>query len=168
MSVSLTGFDHSVTWRQFQRVASRPENVSEDAEIKARKHVSYDFGGPRGNYSVTAVRGRVFVNRAASWVVTGKTTGELLAHEQAHFDITALGMREEAKRVSELTGTSQQDLNTQYQEIRSEINANIAAANARYDTRTDHGNNKPAQRRWLRSIQSAKSNDGGTIDDLPG
>jgi hypothetical protein len=77
-------------------------------------------------------------------------------------------MREEAQRVSSLTGRNQQDLTSQYAQIRDEINAKIAAANARYDTRTDHGDNKPAQRRWLRSIQAAKARDDGTIDNLPG
>jgi hypothetical protein len=168
MSVTMSGFDHNVSWSEFQRVATRPDRGAEDARIKARKHISYDFGGPTGSYRVTAVRAMIAVNEAESWVVIGKATDELLAHEQAHFDITALGMREEAQRVSSLAGSNQRDLESQYAQIRQEINAKIAAANARYDTRTDHGNNKPAQRRWLSSIQSAKGREDGTIDNLPG
>jgi hypothetical protein len=168
MPVTMTGFEHRVAWREFQRVATRPDRGTEDAYIKAGKHVSYDFGGPTGSFRVTAVRATIAVNQAESWVVNGKATDELLAHEQAHFDMTALGMREEAQRVSSLTGRNQQDLTSQYAQIRDEINAKIAAANARYDTRTDHGDNKPAQRRWLRSIQAAKARDDGTIDNLPG
>ena len=59
------------------------------------------------------------------------------------------------------------DLFSQYELILDEINLTIREANDRYDTRTEHSNNKPAQRRWLRSIQAAKARNDGTIDDLP-
>jgi len=167
VSVTMTGFDHEVAWREFQRRESRPAGESEDAYIEADKNVDYDFSGSGSNWQVTDVRATIEVDQVESWVVQGKETDELLEHEQGHFDITALGMREEANRTAALTGTSGSDIDSQYAQIRLEINRKIAQANARYDTRTDHSNNKPAQRRWLRSIQAAKSRNDGTIDDLP-
>ena len=165
--MSMTGFDHEVAWREFQEVGTRPGGESEDAYIKADKNVDYDFSGTGTNWRVTDVRATIEVNQVESWVVQGEETDELLEHEQGHFDITALGMREEANRTSSLTGSSATDINSKYEQIREEINRKIDDANRRYDTRTEHGNNEPAQRRWLRSIHAAKARDDGTLDDLP-
>lgn len=166
--MTMTGFNHSVTWREFRSVRSRQGRVSEDAFIKARKRVSFDFSGTRGSYSVTGVRATVVVNRSQSWVVRGGQNADLLSHEQGHFDITALGMREEANRVSTLTGRNGRDITRQVAAIRREINRKIAAANRRYDARTNHSQNRAAQRTWLASIRRAKSRPEGTIDNLPG
>lgn len=166
--MTMTGFSHAVRWREFRAVRSRQGRISEDAFIKARKRVSYDFSGSRGSYRVTGVRAGIVVNRSQSWVVRGGQNADLLRHEQGHFDITALGMREEANRVSALTGRSGRDITRQVDAIRREINRKIAAANRRYDTRTNHSDNRTAQRTWLASIRRAKSRPEGTIDSLPG
>jgi hypothetical protein len=166
--MTMTGFNHSVTWREFRTVRSRQGRVAEDAFIKARKWVTYDYSGSRGNYRVTGVRAGIVVNRSRSWVVRGAQTAELLRHEQGHFDITALGMREEANRIGALTGRNGRDLTRQANTIRREINRKIASANRRYDARTNHSANTAAQRTWLASIRRAKSRADGTIDSLPG
>ena len=166
--MTMTGFNHSVTWRAFREVRSRPGRVSEDAFIKADKRVRFDFSGSRGSYSVTASRAGIVVNRSQSWVVRGGQNADLLIHEQGHFDITALGMREEANRVSAVTGRSGGDIRRQVNAIRREVNRKIAAVNRRYDARTNHGANRTAQRTWLASIRRAKSRPDGTIDNLPG
>jgi len=167
MAVGMNGFEHGVTWEEFQRVAERPGGEAEDALVRAEKNVDYDFAGGGSDWQVTAVRARIAVNQADSWVVQAKQTDPLLEHEQGHFDITALGMREEANRTDTLVGTSENDLRSQYEEIREEINLSISQANQRYDTRTDHGSNEAAQRRWVASIRAAKRDADGTIDALP-
>ena len=108
------------------------------------------------------------MNRSQSWVVRGGQNADLLRHQQGHFDITALGMREEANRVSALTGRSGRDITRQVDAIRREINRKIAAANRRYDTRTNHSDSRTAQQRWSASIRSAKLRPDGNIDNLPG
>ena len=166
--MTMTGFNHSVTWREFRTVQSRRGRVSEDAFIKARKRVTYDFSGSRGNYRVTGVRAGIVVDRSRSWVVRGGQNADLLRHEQGHFDITALGMREEASRIGALTGRNGRDLTRQATAIRREMNRKIAAANRRYDARTNHSGNRTAQQRWSASIRNAKSRPDGTLDNLPG
>lgn len=166
--MTMTGFNHSVTWREFRTVPSRRGRVSEDAFIKARKRVTYDFSGSRGNYRVTGVRAGIVVDRSQSWVVRGGQHADLLRHEQGHFDITALGMREEANRIAALTGRNGRDLTRQANVIRREINRKIAAANRRYDARTNHSRNTTQQQRWSASIRNAKSRPAATLDNLPG
>ena len=108
------------------------------------------------------------MNRSQSWVVRGGQNADLLRHQQGHFDITALGMREEANRVSALTGRSGRDITRQVDAIRREINRKIAAANRRYDARTNHSRNTTQQQRWSASIRNAKSRPAATLDNLPG
>lgn len=167
MSVTPEGFDHRVGWREFSRVAERPGSAAEDAEIDLNTDVSYDWGWGGSNYVVTEVRPTISVNEAASWVLQGKESRALLEHEQGHYDITALGVREEAKLVSELSASSGAHLERARAQIRTRIQRKIDAANDRYDARTNHGDNQAVQRRWLRAISRAKSRDEGTIDDLP-
>ncbi len=166
--MTMTGFNHSVTWREFRTVPTRQGRVSEDAYIKANKRVSYDFSGSGRSYRVTGVTAEIVVNRSQSWVVRGGQNADLLRHEQGHFDITALGMREEANRIAALTGRNGRDLTRQANAIRREINRKIAAANRRYDARTNHSSNRAAQQRWSASIRNAKSRPDGTINSLPG
>ena len=106
-------------------------------------------------------------NRGQSWVVQGHATARLLKHEQGHFDVSALGMREEHDRTRSLTGTSASDLESKYEVIRTEVNGKIRTANRRYDTQTRHSLDTAAQNRWNASIAAAKSSSTGTIDDLP-
>lgn len=167
MTVTITGFNHAVAWNEFRRVANRPGNASEDAFIAAVTNVDYDFEGGGREWAVTDVRASVAVNPAPSWVVQSQQTASLLAHEQGHFDITALGLREEANRTAEITGTSRRDIRRQRNQLHEGIQRRINQANRRYDTLTNHGRNAAVQRRWEQSISAAKGRDDGTLDDLP-
>jgi len=89
-------------------------------------------------------------------------------HKRAHFDNTALGMREEANRIGALSGRNGRKITCQADAIHREINRKIAAANRRYDARTNHSRNTAAQQRWSSSIRNAKQRPGGTLDKLPG
>lgn len=164
--MAMTGFNHSVTWGEFRTVGSRPSG-SEDAYIKADKSVTYSYSTSGSGASVTSVNGSIRVNRAESWKVRGRESSSLLKHEQGHFDITALGMREEYDRTASLTGSSPGDLRTQYEAINRDVNTKVAAANRRYDRQTDHSRNAAAQRRWNTAIANAKRSSTGTVDDLP-
>jgi len=163
----MTGFDHAVAWREFSRFAERQDRAAEDAFIRAATHIEYEFEGTRRNYAVTTVAARIWVDQAESWVVQGSETDALLAHEQGHFDITALGLREEANLVDALTGRGAADIQRQRRRIRRRMQRRINEANQRYDARTEHSRNAAVQRRWLRSIATLKGRDDGTIDELP-
>lgn len=165
--MTLTGFNQPVSWQNFRTVRSRPGTIPEDAFVKAKKVVSYSFSGSGRSYSVTTVNARIWVMRSESWVVQGAQNADLLKHEQGHYDITALGMREEASRVAEVTGRNGADISRQVNAIRTAINRKIAAANRRYDARTEHSRNRSAQQRWDASLRTAKASATGTIDDLP-
>lgn len=56
MTVTMTDFEHQVTWQEFSRVAERPNRAGEVAFIRTPTHIEYDSDGTRGNYAVSAER----------------------------------------------------------------------------------------------------------------
>jgi predicted secreted Zn-dependent protease len=107
------------------------------------------------------------VDRANSWVVEGYQGDSLLRHEQGHYDIMALGARELYNRVLELTASRCPEINTQDRQLQQQIQAQVDAANIRYDTRTNHGNTASVQQNWEPRIHAIKQNPTGIIMDLP-
>jgi hypothetical protein len=83
-------------------------------------------------------------------------TDYILAHEQAHFDITELHARALYKALQEYQfnpRTYRQDVNTLYNRIVKEKEAMQAA----YDGETDHSRNKRLQYDWLSKIDNLLS-----------
>lgn len=167
--MALTGFDHNVRWNEFRERSTRPAGVDEDAQIKTRTVA----GGFRTHQRsgedcrVTSVDIGLSVDRSQTWVIEGRQSTDLLKHEQAHYDITALGTRELYNRVLAITAPECSDINDLVQELQDQIQAQIDAADDRYDTRTAHGTNIAVQQNWDAKIRAAKQNPDGTLADLP-
>ena len=85
MAVDMNGFEHGVTWEEFQRVAERPGGVAEDALVRAENNVDFDFPFRGGNCHVTPLRHRSSVNFSDSWVIQESQTARLLEHGQRCF-----------------------------------------------------------------------------------
>jgi len=119
-----------------------------------------------GKHWVTWVQATATVE-PESWVIRGQEDDELLRHEQGHFDIVALSMREAAYLTSKLKGNSAGDLEKQKTAITAKFEKSMQAVSARYDEQTDHSRKAAAQRRWLRSIRKAKKKATGRLSDLP-
>ncbi len=79
-------------------------------------------------------------------------TKYILAHEQAHFDITEIFARKLNKAMLEYRfnpNTFKKDLDKIYNEV---VDAKLAYQN-RYDKETDHSRNKKVQEEWLVRIE---------------
>jgi predicted secreted Zn-dependent protease len=80
-------------------------------------------------------------------------TPYILAHEQAHFDITEIFARKLHKALMEYDfdqSTYKRDINSIYQRVVAEKEAFQAA----YDKETDHSRNKRIQYEWLDQIDA--------------
>jgi len=169
MAVELIGFDHEVKWNEFEPKSPKVK-PAEAAYIYAKFQVRYGYSyqdGGEGKHWVTWVRATATVE-PESWVIQGMKDDELLRHEQGHFDIVALAMREAANLTSAITGTSADDLEAQKTAITEKFEKKMKAVSTRYDAQTDHSRKEAAQRRWLRSIRKAKKKKKkGTLSDLP-
>ena len=157
--MALSGFNHSVQWREFRSINQRPAGGAEDAEIIIRTlRFTFRTHQPRGqNCRVTG----------AVVSVRSQKNADLLRHEQGHYNITALGTRDLYNQVLGLTAARCPDINRQAHRLRQQVQAQIDQTNRRYDTRTSHGSNATAQRAWDSSIRSAMLNANGTLANLP-
>ncbi len=168
MAVKLVGFDHKVRWSEFEPRSSTAK-PTEAAYIFAKFQVRYGYAyndDEEGKHWVTWVQATATVE-PESWVIRGQEDDELLRHEQGHFDIVALSMREAAYLTSKLKGNSAGDLEKQKTAITAKFEKSMQAVSARYDEQTDHSRKAAAQRRWLRSIRKAKKKATGRLSDLP-
>lgn len=168
MAVKLVGFNHKVKWKEFEPKSS-PTKPTEAAYIFSKFQVRYGYAyneDTEGKHWVTWVRATATVE-PESWVIQGSEDDELLRHEQGHFDIVALAMREAAHLTSAITGKSTDDLEAEKTAITERFEKRMQAVSARYDEQTDHSRKSASQRRWLRSIRKAKKKKGGKLSDLP-
>lgn len=167
MTVSVNGFDHAVRWSEFSRVDEPPARSDETAFIEASLHFDYGWGWTGSEYGVLEVTATITVNSGKSWVVQGTETSRLLSHEQGHFDISAIALREAAGLIAALTAERGAEIDRRKARIEAQMRRRSKALNDRYDTRTDHYRNRAAQSQWDRALAAVKSNEQGKLDDLP-
>jgi predicted secreted Zn-dependent protease len=96
-----------------------------------------------------------FVKRT-SWKIEA-ANGNILKHEQGHFDITEVFCRKLKKELSKiipLRSSVQLDVNALFQQI------NLAndRMQEKYDEETDYGRDPKAQRRWSKFIHAELTN----------
>ncbi len=91
-----------------------------------------------------------------SWCVTDKTNDGLLKHEQLHFDIGILCMRE-MLRTMQNTVFHRKDFDTKLNQLFRTVLKKYQDMSDQYDRETDHSNNKEAQQRWESAIAGQSS-----------
>jgi len=82
-----------------------------------------------------------------SWVRTDKTSDELLEHEQGHFNIGIMCMRELLTTVNG-TSFSKSDYAEALRNIFREVMRKYNDMNVQYDNETEHFKNKEQQQKW--------------------
>jgi len=106
---------------------------------------------------------------AKSWVRSGHTNAELLAHEQLHFDLAHLQARHGAARaVRELApqtftarapseelavSTARAKFDRALERFTREEQDALSERNRRYDAETGHGTKSAEQERWAKTIE---------------
>jgi len=105
-----------------------------------------------------------------SWVVRGHQSAELLAHEQGHYNITALGARDCHTDILAIVDDSADDVQSQVNSIVSTAQSLIASVNDMYDEDpncgTDHGSDSSAQAQWNLRIRNAINSPTARLADL--
>ncbi|MBL0341129.1 MAG: DUF922 domain-containing protein [Bacteroidetes bacterium] len=164
--MSLNGFDIRISWFQFREVSQRPVGVNEDAEISIEPYLSFRTRNNNGIIEIIDVNTTISVSRSRSWVRTGCKTDWLLNHEQGHFDIAVLGMREMYNSLLSLRRSPTSEFNRETIRIQTEIQRKIDEADHLYDTQTNHGLNSAEQIRWSSRIRTLKGSSAGVLNDL--
>jgi hypothetical protein len=81
-----------------------------------------------------------------SWYLKDKADRAILKHEQLHFDITELHVRQFRKAISELKVS--QKIKVQLETLQQAINAEANDMQKRYDKETEHSMNREIQKKW--------------------
>jgi len=137
------------------------------AEAPARnKFAAYTYTLINMEYSATMTDGKVkptfeiyaAFNRRRSWVKNQREarTSEILAHEQAHFDIAEIT----ARRLRKALLTETYSRKSLEQKINSIYQVTVQAGDemqALYDQESDHGLNKAQQLKWSNRVKNELS-----------
>ena len=143
-------FNQRLTWSDFPTRLFPPPHISFDAATGT----SYSGDIDHGKWSLS-----VNFDREKSWVLFFKRNATLLAHEQGHFDISALGGRD---ILQQLPGKSPQEAQAIIIAVRNRVNI----VQKLYDTSTDDGLFPTQQQQWLQAIAFLKASPTGTFADL--
>ena len=169
--VSITGYSLTLRWSDF--TGHVPAHARADAYTATRYDIRTNFtvrvhGGHQSDFRLSTVSIRVTLDRARMWSRPSARTTQLLKHEQGHYDITALLMRD---LNTDLTALMQAGHAYPTQHALTQAIANLqqpavalvnrlqstATADGVYDRRTQHGTVAAAQQRWDAALGSART-----------
>jgi hypothetical protein len=166
--MSLSGFNHSIHWSEFQLVDQSPPGAVKEAEVVLVTNIIWQTATQQsGNCHVVGVKASIHVDQNKSWVLKGKKGVYLRYHEQGHYDIAAIGMREMYNNILTLIKSRCEDINQEAQRIQHEVQQRIENTRQRYHSQTQHGSNPGVQKAWEAQIKSAKLRSDGVLADLP-
>lgn len=167
--MALNGFTYNVTWADFIKVPTRPQGVTEDAQIHPEIVPGNFVLGKKGRAMIIKdVDIDISLVAQDCWVLSTQTTNsDLLSHEQGHYDIIALCAREMLKGFLALTAPSVHELQTRATSLQEKFQRKVATIDARYDVKTNHSRNQSVQHTWDQKIAAEKQKPDGSIDNLP-
>jgi hypothetical protein len=85
-----------------------------------------------------------------SWYNKAKGDNHILAHEQLHFDITELHVRQLRFNISRVKVS--QNIKQDLRDVHEQANKNLAVMQNDYDTQTDNSINKGQQATWSKFV----------------
>ncbi|KPJ89500.1 MAG: hypothetical protein AMJ53_15690 [Gammaproteobacteria bacterium SG8_11] len=166
--MSLSGFNHTIHWNEFQIVDQSPPGTTKEAEVVVSTNITWQTATQQsGDCQVVGVNASVLVDQNKSWVLKGKKGIYLRHHEQGHYDITAIGMREMYNKILALIKTRCEDINREARRIQTDVQQQIDSSRQRYHIQTKHGSNLNVQKAWEVQIKSVKLRSNGVLADLP-
>lgn len=175
--MAMTGFSYSLTWNDFGNPVPRTADAGTFAFVKtnfsANAAWSYDVIEGARVYKVDSATAAVSVNRTGMWARATGRTDALLRHEQGHYDISALLVRQAEQEHTALIGTtysSQEQVMDAINGVRTPLFNLIvqlqssAGGDGTYDVSTNHGLNKSAQAQWNRAFAACRAAPTGRLE----
>lgn len=140
-----------LVWKDF---SGKPDNASPFYALTwwtlRFRYESVEFNG--NNAQLTGFQVQLELDPKNSWVKSGKETDYLLAHEQLHFNMGILCMREIIAAVNSASLTKN-DYNEVIRNLFSAIMTKYKAMGNKYDEETNHGVIKEQQEKWKEFIE---------------
>jgi predicted secreted Zn-dependent protease len=177
--MSISGHTLTLTWQDF--LGSAPAHARSDAFTSTSYDVQTNYTmrtsqGRQSDFRLSTVSILVRLDRARMWARPSARTPDLLRHEQGHYDITALLMRDlhtdlTALLQSARTFPTKQALEQAIADLQQptvdldDRLQSTATAEGTYDKQTDHGRNATVQGRWNTALAGARSNSATRLAD---
>ena len=174
--MSMTGFAYSLRWTDFGGAVPRTADAGTFAfvatNVSANAAWSYDLVEGARVYKVDSNSASVTVNRNAMWARPSGRTDALLRHEQGHYDISALLVRQAEQEHRALIGntySSQQEVLDAISDVRTPLFnllgqlQSSAGGDGTYDLSTNHGMNPSTQSQWNRAFASCRADPVGRL-----
>ncbi len=151
----LSGWPRKLKWADYRTFKAPPSDEKLDAYTEGELQTAEgsDVVNEHGLYRMGGYAVQVRFLRENSWVVDGRQTPELLAHEQGHFDIIGLSGRDMVNDLSALKVESVENLQREVKRIIDHYQAFKGELSLVYDQQTDHSHNRETQKRWEARIQ---------------
>jgi hypothetical protein len=173
MPSQLSNLKKQLQWSDFGPPANRPAPGPGQTATAALTHTDYTFSMNAERIAGTnpprfrlkddvtiSIRFRRPPSWVANWVFqrSSQEQNRLLHHEQGHYDLVALLVRDmfiDIMQLKQNTYNTARAVLDAVSQIQQRYSPKIQPVQARYDTDTNHGNTQTQQTSWDRFIQSA-------------
>jgi len=135
-----------LTWNDF----SGKHDKRSEHEANTYWKINYSYAGVNLQGDSAKLKGltvKLELDADQSWIKPGKETADLLKHEQGHFDVGLICLRELVERINN-TVFHKRDIAAKVQTLFSEILNKHLLMNKQYDEETDHSKRKKEQEKW--------------------
>lgn len=135
--------NHRLSWSDFR--APHRLGVSYVASTSSGISFSYSYSEKNGEIDLNITVNSNFYPES-SWVNPKEASAYILAHEQAHFDISEIHARILRKKISETTFSK--NVKKELTSLYNSINEDREAMQRLFDKETDHSKIKEKEQEW--------------------
>ena len=141
--------DHKLQWSDFKGVV----DTNSDAVALTASGITFSFSLRQSNDRYTGFESKVVAHfyPNKSWYLKDRGNDHVLAHEQLHFDITELHVRQLRYGIAQLRVS--QSIKEELQALHKAANENLANMQRAYDAQSQHSINKEQQALWSQFVK---------------
>ncbi|TXE15990.1 DUF922 domain-containing protein [Psychroserpens burtonensis] len=138
-----------LTWSDFKGQVEQ----NTDAVAVTASGIAFSFSVSQSNdkYIDFNAISEAYFYPEKSWYLKNKGDDYILAHEQLHFDITELHVRQLRFNISRVNVS--QNIKQELRDLHEQANKNLAIMQNDYDTQTDNSINKTEQAIWSQFVK---------------
>nr|WP_321233513.1 DUF922 domain-containing protein [uncultured Psychroserpens sp.] len=139
-----------LSWTDFRG----PIEPNSDAVAVTASGITFSFSVKQSNNQFLSFEAQANAHfyPEKSWYVKSKGDDHILAHEQLHFDITELHVRQLRYEISKLKIS--QNIKTELRRLHEQANINLAKMQNAYDTQSQNSINKEQQSLWSEFVKA--------------
>ena len=139
-----------LTWSDFKGAVD--EHTDAVAVTASGITFSFSVSQSNGQFVDFKAEAQAHFYPEKSWYLEAKGDDHILAHEQLHFDITELHVRQLRYNISRIIVS--QNIKQDLRHVHEQANKNLAVMQNDYDTQSDNSINKEQQALWSTFVKT--------------